>query len=473
MTQFKITDASSLRITDEVPVLGSFDVCVVGGGPAGVFAAVRAARLGATVCLVEQLSALGGTSAMAQVNEWHSIHDISGEERIVGGLIYETIERLRARRALREYPPGERIEFRFNSAELSIELDLLVHEAGVRLLLCSTLTDVVLEDEGRVEAIVLGDISGRRAVRARQFIDASGNGALISRAGLLTHREREMQPVSHQFMISGLDELRASAGYEGSLWEAVRDLRDRRDHPESDPWINRVPHATDVHNVMGARLNGVDATDPDQLTSALREGRRLSRAFIDLLRDRFGSDADPVTLLSFAPLLGIRQTRQVLAQHRLTELDLMSGEHFSDSIAVGVYPVDVHSTYGTVLRYLNGWEDRIGADGTHRERRRWRDPGESSPPFYCIPFRSILPLGSHNALVAGRLVDATADAYGAVRVVVVCAQFGEAAGIAAALAVRDDSDISRIDVREVQHLLRSAGTALPMITQASGGQDQS
>ncbi len=468
MARVTINGAESVRLTEDVKVVGDFDVCVVGGGPAGVFAAVRAARLGASVCLVEQLSALGGTSAMAQVNEWHSIHDIWGEQRIVGGLIYETLERLRARKAVTDFTPGHRIESRFNSAEMSIEFDLMLQEAGVRSFLVTTLTDVAVDPDYLVTAVVVSDSSGRRAIRAKQFIDASGNGALLTLGGFGTRAPAPLQPVSFQYVLAGLNELRATAAYSGPFWEAIRENRQMHAHPDSDPWINAIPNTTDVHNVMGARLNGIDASDPDQLSAALIEGRRLARAFLDLLRDRFGRDADPVALVSFAPLLGIRQTRQARALHQLTEPELMSGSPFHDTIAVGVYPVDIHHAEGTVLRHLDGWEDVISAGGGERQRRRWRDESLPTPRFYTIPFRSLVPEAARNVLAVGRLIDATAAAYGAVRVVVVCAQFGEAAGIAAALSARDGRDVTQVDVKAVQAHLRESGTRIPQTDTQTG-----
>ena len=140
------------------------DLCVIGGSCTGVFAAVAAARLGASVCLVENAGYFGGVATLSLVNIWHSVFDTANQQTIIGGLTTEVIERLKRRNAVIVYPPNTSRHFVFNSAELAIELDELVQEAKIRPFLHTRFVSPIVQ-EGRVMAAVIEDKTGRRAIR--------------------------------------------------------------------------------------------------------------------------------------------------------------------------------------------------------------------------------------------------------------------------------------------------------------------
>lgn len=442
------------------PVCHEADLCVVGGSCTGVFAAVRAARLGLSVALVEQNTLLGGMAAAAQVNEWHSVSDTSGARPVIGGLTLEVVERLRRRGVLQELHPVHRGQFRFNSAELAVELDDLVRSHRIRVFLAARCVAATREG-ARVTSAIIEDRSGRRAISAPFFIDASGDGNLLRHAGFSADKPAVLQPVNLQAIVAGFDALPQPPD-----WSDLRPHLDARAYPEANsrPWFFPVPGAPALRNLFGARLNGVDASDADACTAALLEGRRLHRAYLDGVRAH--SPATPFAVVAWAHALGVRETWHARCHHRLTGDEILRGQPFADSIAQGTYPVDIHSAEGTVLRYLDGREERVARDGTHTWHR-WQPDNAPVPPCYHIPYRSLLPLEAENLLVAGRLLDADREAFGGVRVMVNMNQTGEAAGVAAALARRSGTGFPQVSISDLRATLNAGGSLLlPTPTQS-------
>jgi 2-polyprenyl-6-methoxyphenol hydroxylase-like FAD-dependent oxidoreductase len=434
----------------QTPVVFEADLCVVGGSCTGVFAAVRAARLGLKVAIVEQNSIFGGMATAAQVNDWHSTLDAHYAKPVIGGLTIELIDRLRTRGAVHEVPPGGRSQFRFNSAEMAVELDDFVTSHGIRPFLCARV--VAAQREGnRVGAAIIEDKSGRRAIAARAFIDASGDGDLIRRAGFAAYQPEKLQPVNMQALIYGLDNLKTDAVRSG-----IRNRADEYGYPRdnSSPWFMVWPGVPAIYNIFGPRLNGVDASDADDLTATLMEGRRLHRALLDMVRDESG---DQLNVVAWAHALGVRETWHAHCLHRLTAVELLQGYPFEDAIANGTYPVDVHSPEGTFLRYLDGREEIVRRDGT-QHWGRWRPENTPTPRCYHVPYRSLVPRDAENVLVAGRVLDADREAFGGVRVMVNMNQTGEAAGVAAALAVKHGWDVAGVDVQALRRELANGGS---------------
>jgi len=433
------------------PVAADVDVCVIGGSCTGVFAAARAARLGCRVALVEQNILFGGMATAAQVNEWHSLHDMTRQRQIIGGLTDEVLANLRQRGAVQTAERKHRGEyFLFNSAEMVLELDQLVRaHSAIRPFLKAGCVGAIREGD-RLVAALIEDKSGRRAIRARVFIDASGDGDLLRRSGFAARQETVMQPVSYQMVAQGLE------GHIGPLWDAVQQAAADTGYPRenSRPWINSHGAGGGLNNVYGPRLNGVDASDADQLTAAILESRRCHRILLDTARDRLGRKAAAVSL---AHALGVRETWHAECRHRITRDELLHGVDYADCIAVGTYPVDVHSPEGTLLRHLDGWEERVSKqDGL--QLSRWRDEGEPFPAYYQIPYRALQPREAANLLVAGRLLDADREAYGGLRVMVNMNQTGEAAGTAAALAVHKRVEPAAVDTGALRDAMAKHGS---------------
>jgi flavin-dependent dehydrogenase len=188
-----------------LPVAGEFDICVIGGSCTGVFAAVRAAQLGARVAIVEANGFFGGVATASLVNIWHSIYNTTGEQQIIGGLTVEVVERLLKRDAATLHMPPTAARYcSLATADLIIELDKLVTDAGVEPFLHTYFAAPLLHD-GTLSAIAVEDKTGRRAIKAKYFIDATGDGDLISRMGLGCYARERVQPPTTCAIIRGLD----------------------------------------------------------------------------------------------------------------------------------------------------------------------------------------------------------------------------------------------------------------------------
>ncbi len=442
----------------EVPVAADVDVCVVGGSSTGVFAAVAAARLGASVALIERQGFFGGMATAGLVAVWHNLTDTLGERRIIAGLSAEVVERLRRRDALVDRPSKPQPTYAFNPEELKIELDGLVADAGVRPFLHARFVAPAVKD-GQVTAAVIEDKSGRRAVRARFFVDASGDADLAHRAGCECYRDADLQPPTTCAVLRGLDELR-KRNPEFSLNRAVFDKKHAGALETGFLWSVPLPQGPDALLVAGTRVNGADCSDADELTRAEMAGRAQVRRIVDILRENFEGGAE-VRLAALPASIGIRQTRQVHCLHQLTEEQVLSGKRFEDAIANGSYCVDVHHNdrAGITFRYLDGTEVFCRADGTH-QRGRWRPEQAQDPTFYQIPYRSLVPRGAGNVLVAGRCIDADKGAFGAVRVMVNTNQTGEAAGTAAWLALDSGKSAAEVNTGKLREVMKKQGALI-------------
>ncbi len=428
----------------DVPVAYDCDVCVVGGSCTGVFAAVAAARLGAKVALIELNGFFGGVATAGLVNIWHSLEDKARKQQIIAGLTSEVIERLRGRNAVTE-PRGH---FVLNTEVLKLELDKMVVEASIRPFLHTAFVAPVVED-GRMTAAIIEDKTGRRAIRAKQFIDASGDADAVARMGLDVYRRKHVQPPTMCCILRGLKAIqKANPGF--SINKVIFDKKYKQALRKGFAWSSRVPSdcgcpdqagipGADDHTMLaGTRVFDVDCSDADQLTQAELEGRRQVNAICELLQENF-LHGRGVPLVTLPARIGVRETRHVRSLHQLTVDELIAGKRFPDAIANGTYRIDVHSASGAGVKF--------------RELNK-------GAMFYQIPYASLVPRGAKNVLIAGRSVDADEQSFGAIRVMVNCNQMGQAAGVAAWLAVDSGADVAAIDTSKLRATLKKQGAAV-------------
>ena len=442
------------------PVVENCDVCVVGGSCTGVFAAIRAARLGARVVLIENNGFFGGVATAGLVNVWHSFHDTLGEKQIIAGLSAEIADTLVARgAAVRHDPRNESVGIRFNSAELILALDEAVdaHD-GIVPMLHSRAVGVTRESSrDTITTVIVENPAGRRAVRAKMFIDATGNGDLARLAGLGLLVYHKRLPPTTCAIYSGL----RSAMARDPAFTPERVIMDPQ-NPQALKgflWYSAIPGVPDLDMVAGTRVNDVNACEDGQLTYAEMEGRRQVRRSLELLNAHpAGKD---VRLVALPAHIGVRETRHATCLHQVTEKELLEGAAFRDTIGHGSYRVDIHfdDRPGLVFRYLDGRET-ISNPPLPDICGRWREERAVNPTFYNIPFRSLLPRGLDNLIVAGRAIDADPGAFGALRVMVNLNQTGEAAGVAAALAIETRTAPAALDTRLLRETLRKGGSAI-------------
>ena len=420
----------------EVPVVHECDVCVVGGSCTGVFAAVAAARLGAKVAIIELNGFFGGVATASMVNVWHSTHDTAGKIQIIGGLTTEVVDRLARRDAVirhdvRDHSKG----VEFNCEEMKIELDLLVTEAKIRPFLHTMFAAPAVED-GRMVAAIIEDKTGRRAIRAKAFVDATGDADVVTRMGLPVYRRDDVQPPTLCAILRGMGAIgRKHKGF--SINRVIFDRQYPNALKKGFSWSARVPGARDETMLAGTRVFGADCSDADQLTQAELEGRRQVRAVCDILREHF-LDGKGVPLLTLPAKIGIRESRHARCRHTLKVDELLSGKRFPDAIANGSYRIDVHSARGAGVKFRN----------------------LKDTTFYQIPYGSLVPQGATNVLVAGRCLDADEQAFGAVRVMVNCNQMGQAAGVASWLALDSGKSAGEIDAAKLRALLAKQGAVV-------------
>jgi hypothetical protein len=438
----------------DIPVVDEVDLVVVGGSCTGVFAAVRAARLGLNVAIVEKHNCFGGVATAGNVNVWHSLHDTIGKRQIIGGLTQEVLDRLSARDAvLTSSDPSS--AFRINTEELKIELDELVVGHGVVPYLHSFYAGPLVEND-RLVAVVIQNKNGRGAIRAQQFIDATGDADLALDLQLPAFEPETLQPPTTCAKVMGLDSL-GDFNWQQAICEHGAEFG-------LDPdwgWSGPIPGMPDVHLRADTHVFDCDTSDANQLSHAEIEGRRQVRTIMDLIR-RYGPADSNIALVDLAAVIGARETKRIVASYRLTGDDVLNGRRFEDAIANGSYRVDIHHADGTgiTFRYLDGAEVVIPKRGAECVQKRWREPVDEDPTFYQIPWRCLLQNRISNLVLAGRMLDADKVAFSAARVMVNMNQTGEAAGVACALAIKQSLPIQSVDPTTIRKALAEDGSII-------------
>ena len=434
----------------EIPLDDSWDVIVVGGGPAGCTAAAGAARDGARTLLVEATGSLGGMGTGGLVPAWCPFSD--REQIIYRGLAQQVFEE--CRRGM----PGvnEQLDWvPINPERLKRIYDDLVTEAGATVLF-NTMLAAVESDGESVKAIILANKAGLTAARAKVYVDCTGDGDLAVWAGAKWEKggdDGELQPVTHCFILSNVDEAAFFARPKMRISEPDCPTR----AISADPKYPLVKDLHFCHNIIGPATMGfnsghlwdVDNTDPESLSRSLIDGRRLAdqlqRGLAEYAPEIFGN----AFLVSTAALMGVRETRRIIGDYVLTLGDYLARRTFDDEICRNAYYLDVHFTAEESERYIEGKVD-LAAHSVHY------DPGES----HGIPYRCLTPKGIRNVLVAGRSISTDRRTQGSTRVMPVCLAMGEAAGAAAAMATAD-GDVHAVDTDALRARLKEAGAYLP------------
>ncbi len=436
-----------------IPVVRNVDICVVGGSCTGVFAAVRATRLGASVAIVEKQNCFGGMATAGFVNIWHSLHDEGNNNQIIAGMTEEMLDRLRKRDAV---GPIGGVCYRFNSEELKIELDEIVRDHDVTPFLHSYFAAPWMED-GELRGVIIENKDGRQAIAAGVVIDATGDGDVARAVGCEFYLDGSLQPPTPCCKIHGMNSL------DGWNWEeAVNKHGSEFGLKEDWGWHCAVPDIPDLEMHADTHVFDVNASKASDLTYAEMEGRRQIRAILDIIRT-YGPKGNKAALAGLAATIGIRETDRIRARYRLTGEDVLNGTAFEDAIGFGSYRVDIHHSDGPgiTFRYLNGKERVIPGRGRPEQVGRWREETEINPTYYQIPYRCLVQEKVRNLLLAGRMLDADKTAFSAVRVMVNMNQTGEAAGIAAWLALDSGAAVQDVDTAKVRSLLAQGGSIIP------------
>jgi len=413
----------------EVPVTGRVNVLVVGGGPAGVAAAVGAARAGAKVLLLEREGFLGGVSTR---NLYLRLSTLRGEGvryRVVGGVAIEFVRRVMA-------AGGGSLRL----GHLSIDYEVakraweqLVLETGAEILLGATAFEPITEGDTLIGIVALSK-PGLQALLADVVVDCSGDGDIAANAGALFELGRPAdgltQPVTMMMRFGGVDMTAFNI-------HVARDFHLKQvlgaAVTGSDLELNLggacINYWSGCPGVLGLNVidqKGVDGTDGKQLSAAMIDGRRQVWLLFDWLREHVDGFQN-AWVIDTAAQIGVRETRRFQGEHVLTEEEVMEGSEFPDTVALGSYPVDIHSPDGVDSKFVH-----IRA------------------PCYGIPYRCLVPRRVENLLVAGRNISTTHGALASARVMFTCMATGHAAGVAAALASQQSVPPRHLDVKVIQ-----------------------
>lgn len=421
-----------------------FDLVVAGSGSSGSVAAIAAARHGIKTLLIERYGFLGGIST-AVLDTFYGFYTPGHRStKVVSGISEDVVSALREFGCCFERPNtyGAGTGIAYNSEYLKVVWERLVLEAGSKILLHSWLQDVDRTD-GRVNAIVVATKRGLLRIEASFFIDATGDGDLSYFAGAPCELAGEKEPaqmLTTTFKVANVDvELRNTMSKKefhsrlASAGESGRFNLPRREGSD---------HATPIHGVVATNLTRVqsfvqrdgqtcNASDPELLSAAEIEGRKQALEYLRFLKAEIPGYAQ-AELVSFGTQIGVRETRRVQGEYRLTRDDVLTARQFDDQIGLCGAPIeDHHAGQDTHWHYLPAGEC-VG-----------------------IPFRCLIPLQLENVLVVGRCFSATHDAHASVRSMAQCMAMGQAAGTAAAMAIAKGGSVRELDVTALQHVLLS------------------
>ena len=415
-----------------------YDVIVVGGGFAGVAAAISAAREGRSVRLIEKYNCLGGAAAYDLVNPfmryWTYTKDKTEKVMLSCGLFLEIVGRIDALSGFRAGTKGKTC---FNEEVLKLVLNRMAMESGVSLLYQTYVTGAEVEN-GTVKAITVSNVSGSSRYTADCFIDATGDANLAMLAGFPYRVGRESdglcQPMTLCFRVGGIDKAKfepfrpkMQALYKE--WQAEGKLSNPRENVLCfRNYNNGVIHFNTT------RVTHKSPTDPFALTEAEITAREQVYEMMRFLREAVDG-CENARLLSTALHIGIRESRRVIGDYVLCEKDLISLARFEDVVAVSNYAIDIHSPDGSGTSHY------------------YFPPGE----YYTIPYRSLIPSGVSNLLVAGRCISSDHGAQASYRIMPVVCCLGEAAGVAISLAVKYNSTVREVNVSELQSILKHNG----------------
>ena len=433
-----------IEYAKRIPVREEVDVLVVGGGPAGVAAAVSAARRGAKTLLVEGQGAFGGMGTLGLVPALGGMGD--GVRTLSGGIGVEVARRLEGRDPRVHSPEeGSLASVPVDAENLKRVYDDMVEESGAEFLFFTTLVDVVREGE-RADVAVLSAKSGLFGVKARLMVDATGDGDLCARAGAAFDKgdaDGLMMPGTLCSQWSGIDWYAARASGQALFDEIVQALADglftQDDYHCTGIWRT----GPDAGGGNMGHLFGVDNTDERSVSTVMVLGRRLALEYGRFFETRM-KGFEKLRMTQTAPLPGIRETRRVLGDYVLSVDDFHRRAVFDDEIGRCHYPVDIHPCHPGREEYDRFLEE-------FRGEFRY-EPGES----YGIPYRCLLARGLENVYAVGRCVSADRRMIGSVRITGACFLTGMAAGMAAAMAAGGDGRTRGVDVSALRERLREA-----------------
>ena len=430
--------------------LGHFDLIVMGAGSAGASAAIAAARSGSKVLVIDRLPFIGGTST-AVLDTFYGFYT-PGEQakKIVGGIPDDVIDGLKSFGSMVERPNtyGAGTGVTYNPEHLKVVWESLLIKSGAKILLHALLQQVSVKD-GRVKELTLATRAGLCSVTGDFFIDATGDADLSNYAGFGYEKAGEISPaqtLTTTFKMVNVDLVERKKIRKEQLHELMQDAADNGyELPRREGSDHITPVANTTATVM-TRLDSVRKNsngeiesvldDPFFLTESEIAGRRQASEYARFLVDKVPGYKDS-SLYGFSTLIGVRETRRVYGDYRVTKSDVLEAKQFDDQVALCGAPIeDHHSGDGTNWIYL--------PDGS----------------AVGIPLRSLIVKDSVNTMVIGRCFSASHDAHASIRSMAQCMAMGVAAGVAGSIALANKKEIREVNFSDIRTKIIETGAIL-------------
>jgi hypothetical protein len=429
----------------QIPIYGEYEVAILGGGPAGIAAAVAAARAGRRTLLVERYGFLGGMGTAAGVTNFCGLHaNVHGEmHRVVQGVASDLLARIDRLDGLNKphLILGKIFAQAYDTAAYKIAADDLLAAHKVDILFHALGAGVAMHDR-RINALFVETKAGRQAIRADVFIDCSGDGDLAAWAGApfeVGDAHGHMLYPSMMFRLNGIDPARA-----GDAWRTIPQLMEQAEAKGTHKFPRKAAIVRPQRSQIEWRVNftqlkrndgsAINGLDPDDLTKGEIDGRRQAVEAFGFLRTVPGFERSYI--VDLPPQLGIRETRRVVGGCQLSGEDVLGCASFTDSIGVNGWPIERHVAGDVIFRF---------------------PPIPQSRGYNELPYRMLVPEGVDNLLAAGRCASMTHEGQSAARVSGACFVMGEAAGTAAALALSGNTPPRDIAIEKLQRTLKQQG----------------
>jgi len=434
-----------------IPVYRETDVLVIGAGSAGCSAAIAArSTADISVTLIDRAGFPGGISTQALDTFYGFFTPGDAPKKVAGGIGDLVVNALDAAGAifLRPNTYGAGTGVNYNPERLKLVWDTLLNDAGMDLLLHTSLVAVELLD-GRIESVVIHGKQGFGRIKAKRYIDASGDADFCHHAGIACETAGDNEPaqtMTTTFRMSNVDlDAYAKAGGKKMLMQKMADAVEHGTHPlPRKAGSLHAMNAAGCISTVAVRVAGFSGLDAAELTRAEQEGRRQAFIYEAFLRDCVPGFARS-NIIGLSSNIGVRETRRMYGHYRLTREDCLTRAKFDDKVLLCGAPIEDH---------------RQSSDG--QEETHWAYVPDGG--VYEVPYRCFLPTGNDQTLVCGRCFSATHDAHASCRSMAQTMAMGHACGTAAALSLAADAAPAEIEIRQLQQQLRAQGAVLEMPT---------